>query len=58
MWYIIPREFCGADRMTANEQPGGGRRKGLTDQQADTISVLVIIAAVIAMVVHFLTGTG
>jgi hypothetical protein len=45
--------------MTAsNEKPGAGRKKGLTDQQVDTISVIVIIAAIFGMVIHYLTGPG
>jgi hypothetical protein len=42
--------------MTASDEQPGGHRKGLTDQQVDTIAVLVIVACVIGIVVHFLTG--
>jgi hypothetical protein len=39
-------------------EPEQGRRKGLTDQQADIVAILVIMAAVIGAVIHFLTGPG
>jgi hypothetical protein len=44
--------------MTAstNERPEKAGRKGLTDQQADVVAILVIVAALMAGVIHFLTG--
>jgi hypothetical protein len=43
--------------MTASdERPENTRRKGLTDQQADMVAILVIVAALLAGVIHFLTG--